>query len=77
MAQELLEKEGTVAVKVVVMGKSVTTFVRPEPLTLDTLLKEIGVNGQMEVRVNGTVVDRGERLATGDMVLVVPRIRGG
>lgn len=77
MTQELLEKEGTVAVKVVIMGKNVTTFIRQEPLTLDSLLKEMGVNGQMEVRVNGAVVDRHNKLATGDMVLIVPKIRGG
>lgn len=77
MAQELLEKEGTVVVKVVMMGKNVATFVRQEPLTLDSLLKEVGVNGQMEVRVNGAIVDRHHKLATGDMVLIVPKIRGG
>lgn len=77
MAQGLLEQEKTVAVKVVMMGKNVTTVVRPEPFTLDGLLKEIGVNGQMDVRVNGTAVERNHRLAPGDMVLIVPKIKGG
>lgn len=77
MTTELLAKERTVAVKVVMMGKNVTTYVREEPLHLDDLLKEMGVNGNMEVRVNGTSVEKTHRLATGDMVLIVPKIRGG
>lgn len=77
MVQELLEQERTVTVKVVMMGKNVTTVARPEPFILGDLLKEIGVNGQMEVRVNGTAVGRDHRLAPGDMILIVPKIKGG
>jgi molybdopterin converting factor small subunit len=31
----------------------------------------------MDVRVNGASVDKHHRLADGDQVLIVPRIRGG
>ncbi len=72
-----LEKKGAITVKVVTMGKGVTHFVREEPLTLGALLHELGVNGQMDVRVNGAAVEKDHRLADGDQVLVVPRIRGG
>lgn len=77
MTTELLEKEQTIAVKVVMMGKNVTTFVGQDPLSLGKLLQEIGTNGNTEVRVNGVAVEKDHRLASGDMVLIVPKIRGG
>jgi sulfur carrier protein ThiS len=77
MGTVILEKKSAVTVKVVTMGKGITNFVREEPLTLGTLLHEIGVNGQMDVRVNGASVDKAYQLANGDQVLVVPKIRGG
>jgi sulfur carrier protein ThiS len=73
----MLERKNAVTVKVVTMGKGVTNFVREEPLTLGTLLHEIGVNGQMDVRVNGATVEKAYQLANGDQVLIVPKIRGG
>ncbi|MCZ6480367.1 MAG: MoaD/ThiS family protein [Candidatus Methylomirabilales bacterium] len=77
MTTGLLEKEQTVAVKVVMMGKNVTTFVGKNPLSLGELLQEVGTNGNTEVRVNGVAVDKSHPLASGDMVLIVPKIRGG
>ncbi len=77
MTTDLLEKEQTVSVKVVMMGKNVTTFVGQDPLSLGKLLQEVGTNGNTEVRVNGVAVDKDHRLASGDMVLIVPKIRGG
>lgn len=77
MTTELLERGQTVAVKVVMMGKNVTTFHGKDPLSLDELLAEMGTNGNTEVRVNGLTVDKSHRLRSGDMVLVVPKIRGG
>jgi sulfur carrier protein ThiS len=72
-----LEKKGAITVKVVTMGKGVTNFMREEPLTLGTLLHELGVNGTMDVRVNGATLEKDHRLADGDQVLIVPKIRGG
>lgn len=77
MSTVMLERKSAVTVKVVTMGKGVTNFVREEPLTLGTLLHEIGVNGQMDVRVNGASVEKAYQLANGDQVLIVPKIRGG
>ncbi|MDZ4340390.1 MAG: hypothetical protein U1B94_09275 [candidate division NC10 bacterium] len=77
MATKLLEKERTVAVKVVMMGKTITTYFGKDPLSLGDLLAEIGTNGNTEVRVNGLTVEKTHRLAPGDMVLIVPKIRGG
>ncbi|MBI3122232.1 MAG: MoaD/ThiS family protein, partial [candidate division NC10 bacterium] len=72
-----LDKKSAITVKVVTMGKGVANFVREEPLSLGTLLQELGVNGQMDVRVNGATVEKTHRLAEGDQVLIVPKIRGG
>jgi molybdopterin converting factor small subunit len=72
-----VDKKSAITVKVVTMGKGVTNFMREEPLALGTLLQELGVSEQMDVRVNGVSVDKHHRLADGDQVLIVPRIRGG
>ncbi|MBW8005258.1 MAG: hypothetical protein FVQ06_05665 [candidate division NC10 bacterium] len=77
MTTDLLERERAVAVKVVMMGKNVTTFHGKEPLSLGDVLAEMGTTGNTEVRVNGVTVDKTHRLTSGDMVLVVPKIRGG
>jgi sulfur carrier protein ThiS len=77
MSSVMLDKKSAITVKVVTMGKGVTNFMREEPLSLGVLLHELGVSDQMDVRVNGAAVDRHHRLADGDQVLVVPKIRGG
>ena len=77
MGGVLLDRKNAITVKVVTMGKGVTNYVREEPLSLATLLHELGVNGQMDVRVNGVAVEGGHRLGDGDQVLIVPKIRGG
>jgi len=77
MSTVMLDKKGAITVKVVTMGKGVTNFMRGEPLSLGTLLHELGVNGQMDVRVNGATVEKSHRLAEGDQILIVPKIRGG
>ncbi len=77
MTTDLLEREQTVAVKVVMMGKNVTTYVGKDPLSLGELLTEMRTNGNTEVRVNGVTVDNSHRLTPGDTILIVPKIRGG
>ena len=77
MSTITLDKKSAITVKVVTMGKGVTNFMREEPLSLGTLLHELGVNGQMDVRVNGATVEKTHRLAEGDQILIVPKIRGG
>jgi len=72
----VLERE-TVVVKVVTLGKSTQEIRRETPFTLDSLLKELGVNGGLEVRVNGQTVERKRPLAHGDTILMVPKIKGG
>ena len=66
-----------IVVKVVMLGKSTQELVRERGLTLANLLAEQGVNGQMEARVNGEVVTHSRRLADRDVILLVPKIRGG
>lgn len=77
MSTVMLDKKTAIRVKVVTMGKGVTTFVGEEPLSLGNLLRELGTNGQSDVRVNGAAVEQTYRLADGDQVLIVPKIRGG
>jgi sulfur carrier protein ThiS len=77
MTSVTLERKTAITVKVVTMGKGVTNFIREEPLTLGTLLHELGVSAQMDVRVNGAALEKNHRLAHGDQVLIVPKIRGG
>ncbi len=77
MSATLLDRKNAITVKVVTMGKGVTNFMREEPLHLGTLLHEMGLNGQTDVRVNGASVESNHRLADGDQVLIVPKIRGG
>lgn len=66
-----------IAVKLVMLGKSTQELVRERGITLANLLAEQGVNGQMEARVNGEVVTHSRRLADRDVILLVPKIRGG
>ena len=66
-----------IVVKLVMLGKSTQELVRERGLTLANLLAEQGVNGQMEARVNGEVVTHSRRLADRDVILLVPKIRGG
>ncbi len=77
MSTMTAEKQKGITVKVVAMGKGVANVVLEEPRSLQSLLQEVGVNGQMDARVNGAIVERGYQLADGDEVLVVPKIRGG
>jgi sulfur carrier protein ThiS len=72
-----LEKRQAITVKIITMGAGVTNFVREEPLSLGSLLIQLGLGEQVDVRVNGVSVEKNHRLADGDQVLVVPKIRGG
>ncbi|MBI5166792.1 MAG: hypothetical protein HY998_03480 [candidate division NC10 bacterium] len=77
MSRQLLDQKEPIAVKVVMLGKSAQEFVRDEPFTLSSLLTEMGIDGQMEARVNGQLTEKGRVLKPGDLVLLVPKIRGG
>lgn len=71
------QERETIIVKVVTLGKSTQEIRRDTPFTLESLLAEVGVNGGLEVRVNGQAVERTRQLAHGDTVLLVPKIKGG
>ena len=77
MKQASTREQETVAVKVVTLGKSTQEVRRDSPFTLDSLLTELGINGGLEVRVNGQAVERTRLLTHGDTVLMVPKIKGG
>ncbi len=66
-----------IAVKVVMLGKSTQVLVRDSGTTLADILAEQGVAHQMEARVNGENANPSRRLADRDVVLLIPKIRGG
>ena len=66
-----------IAVKLVMLGKSTQELVRDPGTTLGDILAEQGVAGQVEVRVNGQTAKPTRRLVDRDVVLLVPKIRGG
>lgn len=66
-----------IAIKLVMLGKSTQELVRDPGLTLGDLLAEQGVAGQVEARVNGEPAHPSRRLADRDVILLVPKIRGG
>ena len=66
-----------IAFKLVMLGKSTQELVRDPGTTLADVLTDQGVAGQMEVRVNGEPAKPSRRLADRDVVLLVPKIRGG
>jgi molybdopterin converting factor small subunit len=66
-----------IAVKVVMLGRSTRELIRDPGTTLGDILAEQGVAGQVEARVNGETAGLSRRLADRDVVLLVPKIRGG
>jgi hypothetical protein len=66
-----------IAVKVVMLGRSTQELVRDPGTTLGDILAEQGVAGQVEARVNGEPTSPSRRLVDRDVVLLVPKIRGG
>jgi sulfur carrier protein ThiS len=66
-----------IVVKVVMLGKSTQELVREPGTTLAEILTEQGVARQVEARVNGEVAKPTRRLADRDVILLVPKIRGG
>lgn len=66
-----------IAVKLVMLGKSTQELVRDPGTTLGDILAEQGVAGQVEVRVNGESARHSRPLADRDVILLVPKIRGG
>jgi hypothetical protein len=79
MRHVMLDRPRTTSttIKIVTMGTGITQYVGEQPLTLDRLLEELRIDGHVDVRVNGTPVERTYRLLNGDQVLILPRIRGG
>jgi hypothetical protein len=66
-----------IAVKVVMLGRSTQELVRDPGTSLGDILAEQGVTGQVEARVNGETTSPSRRLADRDVILLVPKIRGG
>lgn len=68
----------TIAVRIVQLGRGVAQYTGDDGVDVATSLAEAGMSVQgMEVRVNGITVTLDQILCDGDLVTVVPRIKGG
>ncbi|MBI3954363.1 MAG: MoaD/ThiS family protein [Chloroflexi bacterium] len=67
------------AVRLVQLGKAIQSFRVPEGGTLEQALSmgDIATRGGMDIRVNGKKVALTYALQDGDLITVVPFIRGG
>lgn len=67
------------AVRLVQLGKQIQSFRVPEGGTLEQALSmgDIPAKGGMDIRVNGKKVAASYALQDGDLITVVPFIRGG
>ena len=67
-------------VRVVRLGEKVVTISIPEPLSLKEILDKSGIpidKLRMDIRVNGKEVEDTFKVKPGDMVTILPPIRGG
>lgn len=68
----------SVTVRIVQLGKRVFDYVADDGSTVGEGLAAAGIATEhMEVRVRGAAVDLDEELRDGDLVTVIPRIKGG
>lgn len=68
----------TISVRIVQLGRGVAQYTGDDGVDVATSLAEAGMSVQgMEIRVNGITVTLDQILSDGDLVTVVPRIKGG
>jgi sulfur carrier protein ThiS len=65
-------------IRIVQLGKGIVRFAVRPGLTLADALAEVGIDaGGLDVRVNGKDVEATASLGPGDLVTLVPRVKGG
>jgi sulfur carrier protein ThiS len=68
----------TISVRVVQLGRGVVQYSGDDGVDVEATLTEVGLSVQgMEVRVNGTPAALDHLLRDGDLVTVIPMIKGG
>ena len=68
----------TITVRIVQLGKGVFVYAAEEGSTVATGLAAAGIEaGHMEVRANGRTAVLDDPLRDGDLVTVIPLIKGG
>ncbi|MCC6177323.1 MAG: MoaD/ThiS family protein [Chloroflexi bacterium] len=71
--------DGQVRVRVLQLGRRVLTHVGAPGLTVGSALDGVGLAGTsgLDIRVNGSSADAATPLRDGDVVTLIPRIKGG
>jgi sulfur carrier protein ThiS len=67
-----------IKVKIVQLGKGILQCDLEEHAPVEVSLSKLGITGSgMDVHVNGRPPQPGQKLQDGDLVTIVPRIKGG
>jgi hypothetical protein len=68
----------TIKVKIVQLGKGVLHWDLEDPVPVEASLIKLGITGGgMDLHVNGRSPQPGQKLQDGDLVTIIPRIKGG
>lgn len=67
-----------IKVKIVQLGKGVFQYDLEESTSVEACLNAVGITGgRMDLHVNGRPVQPGQKLQNGDLITIIPRIKGG
>ncbi len=74
-----MSDERVVRVRVLQLGRSVMSYEGKPGLQVSSALDGVGLVAApgMDIRVNGTSADGATELRNGDVVTIIPRIKGG
>lgn len=74
-----MSHETPVRVRVLQLGRSVMDYAGQPGLQVSSALDGVGLVAApgMDIRVNGTPADGATELRNGDIVTIIPRIKGG
>ena len=68
----------TINVKIVQLGKGILQSHLDRDTTVEAALTKAGISGAgMDLHVNGRTPQPGQQLKEGDLVTIIPRIKGG
>lgn len=67
-----------IKVKIVQLGKGVFHYELEENTPVEACVNAVGIiGGGMDLHVNGRPIQPGQKLQNGDLVTIIPRIKGG
>jgi sulfur carrier protein ThiS len=68
----------TIKVKIVQLGKGILQCELEDLTSVEASLTKVGITGAgMDLHVNGRKAQPGQQLQDGDLVTIIPRIKGG